>query len=77
MEIHMKLYSPMIKSIKILEKGSGKMWKRLNRYRDIPMKTYGALNKINMKQFAQEAIDEERRLRYKLLVEDGYKVDKD
>jgi hypothetical protein len=74
MEVHMKMYSPMLKSIRIVEKGSGKLRSRLNYIRDLIYTDFKALKKVDMRKFKKNAKEEEKRLRYKLLIEDGFKV---
>jgi ribosomal protein L19 len=69
MEMHIKLYSPMVKEIKIIEFGTGNFRKRLNYFRELPITTYKALKKgINHREKPTSiAKKEEQAMRYKIL----------
>jgi hypothetical protein len=69
----MKMYSPMLKSIRVVDRGDGKLRARLNYFRDLIINDFTAVKKTNRKKVKTNAKEEEKRLRHKLLVEDGYK----
>lgn len=71
-EMHIKVHSPLVKEIKILEHGNGKQRARLNYFRDLTLSKYKALKKTAKRKFRPtlEAKEEEKRLRYLLLTQE-------
>lgn len=69
MEVHLKLYSPMVKSVKILEKGSGNLRNRLNYFRDLNLPNHKAVVKGASKKYKPTLIakEEDKAKRYKIL----------
>ena len=69
MEMHIKLYSPMVKEIKIVEYGTGNFRARLNYFRGMTISKYKALKKGTKLRYKPTEIakKEEQEMRYKLL----------
>lgn len=68
-EMHIKLWSPMIKEIKVVEAGSGNFRNRLNYIREFPITTYKALKRGTKKKdsMSYQAKKEEHEMRQKVI----------
>jgi ribosomal protein L19 len=67
-EMKMKFNSPMLKEIKLIERGSGRQRKKLNHILDWPITAYHALGFSKKRKFA--AKEEAKRLRQNSLSQD-------
>jgi ribosomal protein L19 len=69
MERHIKLWSPMVKQVKIVEFGTGNFRARLNYFRGMTISKYQALKKGTKLRYKPTEIakKEEREMRYKIL----------
>lgn len=67
MEMHLKLYSPMVKEVKVVEKGSGNFRSRLNYFRGLTLTKYSALRKgtksVNKPTEISKKAEKEMRMR--------------
>ena len=74
MEMHIKLYSPMVKEVKIVEAGTGNFRSRLNYFRGLTLSKYSALKKGTNQRFKPTNISkqEEQEMRYKILKGEVY-----
>ena len=69
MEMHIKVFSPMVKEVKVVEAGSGNYRSRLNYIRDFPITTYRALKRgiPRRESLSSLAKKEENEMRQKVI----------
>jgi ribosomal protein L19 len=69
MEMHIKVFSPMVKEIKVVEAGSGNYRSRLNYIRDFPITEYKALKRSGPRKQGLSAVAKktENEMRQKVI----------